>query len=162
MLLGLVLAACSSATFDGSIYRHADVQYRVGRLPAGWSQLKIEDAQLAFRHAEGGTLLANAWCGTDHIEDLPLDVLTNHLLFGVEATRTIQRTPFSLDARAALRSHIVGTMDGVPVELDLVVVKKDGCTYDFQLVTGVTGDYEKRRPDFEAFYGAFQRLPGSR
>lgn len=153
------LFACAGATFQGSTFKNGLTQYRIGELSADWRRIDVGDANLAFRHREGGTLLANSMCGADHIEDVPLDVLTNQLLFGVEERREIERKELTLDDRAALRTHLVGSLDGVPVELDLVVIKKDGCTYDFQLITG-PAEYAARRPEFEAFFLGFHRVKG--
>ena len=49
-------------------------------------------------------------------------------------------------------------MDGVQRELELVVVKKDGCIYDFAYVAPV-GGYAARLEQFEALVGGFATEP---
>ncbi len=160
-LLGLIglmlLAACSAGSYARGVYHDPRVTYRIGDLPPGWRQLLVRDADLVFKHGEGGAILINAMCGSDHIDDVPLDVLVNQSLFGVEARQEQARMPLTLDGRAALRAQITGTLDGVPIALDMVVVKKDGCTFDFQLIAA-PDEVEKRRPDFEQVYSGFTKL----
>jgi hypothetical protein len=154
----LLLSACSGGAYQRGVFREGDLRYRIGDLPTQWKRVQIEDADLTFRHSDGGAILVNALCGQDHIDDVPLDVLVNQALFGVEDRQEKSRTPFTLDGRAALRAHIIGTVDGVAVELDLVVMKKDNCTFDFQLIAG-KDEFLARRPDFEGLFSGFEKLP---
>ena len=149
----LLLAGCvSSGTLSGQVFRQGAVSYRVGTLPEGWSRSRSHGANLAFHHTQGGMLVVNGECPVQG--DAPLDVLTNHLLFGVTAQKEISRTLVTLDGREALRTHLTGQLDGVPIELSLVVLKKDGCLYDFQLIAGPQ-QFALREPDFNAFVAGF-------
>ncbi len=151
----LLLASCAT-TVTRQAYRHGRLDYRVGALPAEWQPIRFRGANLAFRHRSGGTITASGYCpGGD---DVPLEVLTNHLLFGIKTRSELGSTLFMLDGRQALRTHLLGELDGVPIELDLVVLKKDGCTYDLQLV-GVSHQFELRQPAFEAFAHGFATVP---
>ena len=159
ILLGsaIALSACAaSGRFVDQIYRRAEVSYRVAPLPASWTRTSSKGADLAFRRAEGGTIAITSLCKGG--EDVPLDVLTNHLLFGIEAQNEHGRTPFTLDGRAALRTRLGGEVDGVSMELDLVVMKKDGCTYDLQLIASPQ-QLPRCQADFDAFVQGFGTLP---
>jgi len=114
---------------------------------------------MVYHHRGGGSISVSGKCQPGRIEDVPLDVLTNHLLFGVEVLRE-SRDFVTLSGREAQRSHLLGTVDGVAVEMELIVLKKDGCTYDLQLVTA-PADFAARRTDFAAFGRGFAvpRLP---
>jgi hypothetical protein len=59
-----------------------------------------------------------------------------------------------LDGREALRSRHTAKLDGVPVELELVVLKKDGCVFDFTYVAP-PGQAEARMADFDALLAGF-------
>ena len=83
-------------------------------------------------------------------DDVPLDVLTNHLLLGIEGRHERAREPLVLDGRAALRTQLDAQLDGVSVALDLVVLKKDGCTVDLYLVAPRAA-FDERRADFDRF-----------
>jgi hypothetical protein len=152
----LVMAGCHlGGGLSGDTYRDGLVAYRIGNLPSEWRRVQVTEGQLAFHHAGGGTIVANGSC--EPREDVSLDVLTNHLLFGIEDRREQSRIRFDLDGRAALRTRLAGTLDGVPVALDLVVLKKDGCTYDLGLAAS-PAVYPLRQPDFERFFRGFAGL----
>jgi hypothetical protein len=134
------------------LYQDGQVAFRVGRLPADWQRVQVADGHLAFHHRAGGTIVASASC--DRFIDLSLDLLTNQLLYGVEGRQEAARTRIPLDGRMALRTQMNGRLDGVPIALDMVVMKKDGCTYDIVLASSPQ-QHQKRQPDFERFFSAF-------
>lgn len=150
--LSLILGCAARGSFVNGQYRRGSVVYRVGDLPPAWQRAAVGDLDLVFRHREGGTVAANATC--PYREDAPLSVLTNHLLFGIEAQKEQGRIPITLDGRAGLRTHLTGELDGVAIEMSLVVLKKDGCAYDLQLIAGPR-IFASRLPDFERFLAGF-------
>ena len=56
--------------------------------------------------------------------------------------------------REALRSRYRAKLDGVPVELLFLVLKKDQCVYDFTYVAPL-GRYEERLAGFESWVHGF-------
>jgi hypothetical protein len=119
----------------------------------GWKAAPAREGGVAYHHAKaGGTIAANRTC--EDVEDVPLDVLTNHLLIGVEERKEASRRPLTVAGRGALRTRLDGKIDGVPVGLDLVVLKKDGCVYDLMLV-GSPQRVEALAPEFERFVARF-------
>jgi hypothetical protein len=155
LAVALLAAACATSKVERGVYRSKDAAFHLGPLGQGWRRVQLRGADVSYRHDEGGTILVNASC--EDLKDLPLDVLTNQALFGVEERRERSRETLTLDGRAALRTRLSGELDGVPVELDLVVLKKDGCTYDLQLVTG-QGVTAARAADFSRFVNGFRVL----
>jgi hypothetical protein len=153
-LLGLLVAAssaCAVGRFSGGVYRQGAVAFRIGALPRAWQPARI-GGPLAFHHHEGGSISAHGSCeGSD---DVPLDVLTNHLVIGLESRRELERRHIVVDGRAALRTRFDAALDGVPVALDFVVLKKDGCVYDLTLVTQ-RERFDVRVPDFDGFVNGF-------
>jgi hypothetical protein len=109
---------------------------------------------VVFHHQRGGTIARSTSCGD--ADDVPLDVLVNHELIGVLDRRELDRRAVVLDGRSALRTRLDATVDGVPIALDLVVLKKDGCTVDLYLVAP-RDLYESRRSDFDGFVASFSR-----
>lgn len=153
--LWLVVAACATSSFKDGVYRDSHTAYRVGPLDSSWERFSLSDCNLAFRHHAGGSILANATC--EGIHDVSLDVLTNQALMGFDQRREQGRERITLDGRVAQRTRLTATLDGVPVALELVVLKKDNCTYDFELVAGpaIIAD---READFWRFVQGFEQL----
>ncbi len=156
VLATLGLASCAGGRFEAGVYRDSQTAYRIGTLDPAWTRFSLSGSYLAFRHSSGGSIVVNATC--EGIKDLPLDVLVNQSLFGVEQKHELGRELFSLDGRTALRARLTGTLDGVPVNLDLVVLKKDDCTYDLELVAGEEA-FAGCDGDFWRFVQGFQQLP---
>jgi hypothetical protein len=155
-ILALLLAGCATrGTLNGTLYRDGPLAFRIGALPSEWRRVQVADGQVAFHHDQGGTILAHATC--EARGDASLDVLTNHLLFGIEEPRERSRTPLSLDGRRALRTRVDGALDGVPIALDLVVLKKDSCTFDLELASSPEV-FARRQADFERFFFGFSRV----
>jgi len=153
----LALAAgCSTARFVGDTYRDNQTAYHLGPLNQSWERHDLGGGNLVFSHPQGGTILVNSTCSK--IRDLPLTVLANQALFGVEVERERRREEMTVDGRAALWTQLTGTLDGVPVEMNLVVLKKDGCTYDFGLVAS-REVFLEREGDFWTLVNQFHGLP---
>jgi hypothetical protein len=156
LFLAILLAGCGTrGTLSGDLYRDGPVAFRIGALPPEWRRVQVADGQLAFHHEDGGTILAHATC--EARGDASLDVLTNHLLFGIEEARERSRRPLLLDGRRGLRTRVDGELDGVPIALDLVVLKKDSCTYDLELASS-PDVFARRQADFERFFTGFARV----
>lgn len=157
LLLSLApLTACAGHLAKG-VYTGSDARYRIGKVPHSWQLLKMHDNDVAFLSVDSPHSLAiNATCH-DH-GDPTLPVLTRHLLMGFTDPRTVAQTEETLDGRAALRSHVIAKMDGVPIEMLLVVMKKDGCVYDFTYLSPI-GRLEERVATFEEILRNFETEP---
>lgn len=149
-----VLGCGGGASFMGGVYRDAEATYRVGELGAGWESVRMPQNDLAWHNASLGAIVqVNATC--DPFTDVPLPSLTNHLLIGFTDREMLSSDPVDLDDREALRSHVVASLDGVPRELLLFVLKKDECTYDFALIAPTGESYAAAEPVFERFVASF-------
>jgi hypothetical protein len=155
MLLALpALAGCRrQVSFEDSVFSKPDVDYRVGELPEHWQRVYLKDNDLAFSEVDTGRALSiNSTC--EGHDDPPLPVLTRHLLMGFTERQEQSQQLISMDGREALRSRYTAKLDGVPVELELVVLKKDGCVFDFTYVAP-PGQAELRMADFDALLAGF-------
>jgi len=158
-LLWLVLTACSTPTLHNGVFRNDDVAFRVGPIPEHWTPIDEDHADaglvtFAFRNPRAqATVGIAARCHRDG-DDVPLRSLTQHLYLGFTNRETRSEQEFTLDGRAALRTEMVASLDGVPKDLTFVVLKKDGCVYDFwRVAAGAPPD-----PEFDAFVSGFQVL----
>ena len=150
------LAGCRTVSVSGRSVTTPDVSYDVGPLPdggSGWRRLNLQDNDLAYL-ARGSehSLAVNSTCGG--AVDAPLPVLTQHLLIGFTERKETESQLIPLDGREALRTRHTAKLDGVPIELLFVVIKKDGCVYDFTYLSPPQ-HFEERVADFDALVQGF-------
>lgn len=152
-------SACATSGLQGNVFRQGDVAFRVGPIPDGWVQLEEEVrgdlATFAFRDERNDvTVGAAGRCRRDG-DDVPLRSLTQHLYLGFTNREILKEQEFELDGRVALRTELRASLDGVQKHFVFVVLKKDGCVYDFWQVTNDDG----ASPGFDAFVGGFEVVP---
>lgn len=165
VLLIIVLFSFSSCIFGKSVkkvmsYRNGHVYftdretYKVGELSGAWKKMRVKTYSIAFHNAgAGATIATDAFCGPAY-EDIPLKALTSHLLAGVDDYVVERSEEFTLDERGALRTIARGSVDGVPLTFDVVVIKKNRCMIDLMCIAP-EGRHNDVVADFEGFYGAF-------
>lgn len=139
-LLGLLLG-CSAGHLQSGVFRKNGKAYQA-HLPPKWTPVSFRGNDVAFVDETSRFLLAlNSTC--EGFDDAPLKVLMADLLLGFDQKEGWSQSELSLDGRAALRGHFHATLDGVPVDMALVVLKKDGCVYDFTYLAP-RGRFEER------------------
>lgn len=176
-LLGLVLvvlvafaasavAACgsgkASGSFEGNVYRNGPIAFQLPDAPAGWKRIAVDDASLAFRdEAHAASVLLNARCLSAD-DRTPLVALTNHLLMGATERAYLSQETVPFDGREALHTKLEAKWDGVPMFIDVFVLSKDGCIYDFIYLGSQIGRAsEAGASRFESFVRGFRTLRGS-
>ncbi len=128
--------------------------YQVGELPPGWQRIKLGAAMITlFNESLRSTIATDAFCEQAY-DDSPLEMLTRHLFAGLQDIKVKEEKPFMLDGRGALRTLFSASLDGLPVTVDSVVIKKDWCLFDFFLVTPPERHAEAS-PAFENFFQGF-------
>jgi hypothetical protein len=154
--LWLLCAACASSSFDGRVYRDDGMAFEVGPIPKSWHPIDVDGALLAYRDdRDSATVALNGRCGLDG-DDVPLEALTHHLFLHFTARKLVKQERVMLDERAALRSELLAELDGVPMHFVVYVMKKDGCVYDFMLMSA--NDNAAEREGFERFVRGFGTL----
>ena len=154
----VLLAACASTgTYRNGVFEGADVVYRV-EAPRGWTPLSFSGNDLAWGGPAGEVIAVNAEC--ENHGDPSLLVLTNHLLIGFENRSVIEREELHLAGRGALRTRLSATLDGVPVVMELIVLKKDGCVYDLTYLAS-PARFDAQLPTYRRVVASFD-VPGRR
>ena len=155
LILALGCMACATSFKDG-VFRKAAVAYRVGAPnETQWQPVRLRHNDLAWTARSSLHLLAsNAVCEENTAASLK--VLTRHLLMGFTDTVQLSETKRILDGREALHTVWTGKFNGVPVELELVVLKKNGCIHDFTYVSPLRGR-AMHRASFQALVQSFRQ-----
>ncbi|QQR91429.1 MAG: hypothetical protein IPJ88_06795 [Myxococcales bacterium] len=156
LTVSLLCVQCGGPQLQNSHYSDGQVSFDIGKLPADWKQLDIEDGNdLAWQSARSGAVIQlNASC--DPGLDIPLPALRNHLLIGFTERSFQHEQTIMLVKREALKSELTAKLDGQVRALVLVVLKKDGCVYDFALIGRPSEQFEQSHRDFQTFLSGFQ------
>lgn len=130
--------------------------YAVGPLPTSWRRGRVGNYKVLvfYNDAYQSSIETDAFCDQS-FDDASLRVLTNHLHASLSKPKTRSETPMTLDGRGALRSVAEGTVDGIPMVVDSVVIKKDNCLFDFVLISKPSF-YTSATQDFESFFEGFR------
>lgn len=156
-LAAAALLACASAPKEGiHTFELEGARFTLGPLTSQWSGLRLGKG-LAFRRADpaGTVITVNATCNTE--TDAPLDVLTNHLLFGLTDREFADRSLIRFDGREAQRTTLTAKLDGVPVRMTTLVLKKNWCVYDL-VYAAPPSSFERHLAEFEQLLAGFRTL----
>lgn len=155
LVLGVVaaglLAGCAGRRIEGGIY-HSPKGYHVAVPEGEWTVVEKSASDLELRHrTASAAMLANAQCG-GHAPARTLDVLSRHLLIGLQRRTTIERGEVSLDGRPAAHTILDGHLSAKdePVRVEAYVMKDERCIYDFA--------YAAPPWSFETWRAAFRRF----
>jgi hypothetical protein len=137
MLASVTLAAACAhegSALKGNVYSKGDVRVELGPIPPEWRKVQIDRGDLAFRDdPKEGSALFNVRCG-QRDDDAPLQALTEHLIMGTTERQYEAQNVVPFDSREALHTVLRAKLDGVPMQYDLYVMKKDGCVVDLVYV----------------------------
>jgi hypothetical protein len=160
---GVDSAGCGHGqSFEEGVYRKGSLEVRVGPVPAAWRRVTIDGADLAFRDDQrSGSALFDVRCGLRD-DDAPLSSLTQHLIMGTTDREYDTQDTIPFDGREALHTLLRAKLDGVPMQYDIYVMKKDGCIYDLVYVAP-PALFTAGAADFERFAAGLQTVasPGT-
>ena len=156
LFVSLTVVGCATTgTFQGQVYRGPQTSYRIGSLPPTWTSIRVnQEDDLAWHSTNEGAVMHVA-SSCDPSLDIPLKALRTHLLIGFTERNIIDEEVIPMDSREALRTHLEAKLDGVPREILLQILKKDGCVYDFGVIAPPGAPYEAALADFETMLGGF-------
>jgi hypothetical protein len=159
---GLLFGGCAHAeSFDGEVLHKADLTVKVGPISPAWRRIQVEGADLAFRDdAREGSALFDVRCGRRD-DDAPLSALTDHLLMGTTMREIDRQETIPFDGREAMRTLARAKLDGVPMQYEIYVMKKDGCVYDIVYVAP-PARFADGAQDFERFTRGVHALSSPR
>ncbi|MDZ4677645.1 MAG: hypothetical protein SGI74_09070 [Oligoflexia bacterium] len=100
----------------------------------------------------GSTIAVNSMC--QKYADLSLKNLEQNILTGIENLKVIEEQDTTFDEREASRILAEGTIDGVPIRIDLLIFKKNNCTYDLAYISRPQ-NFTVEKPIFEKFLSNF-------
>ena len=151
----LLLAVGCGPKFDGQVYHSGDMAFRIGPTPNTWRTIDVDQTLLAYRDDPNrATVALNGRCHMDG-DDVPLTALTHHLFLHFTEREVKSQKRLELAGRESLRTELVASLDGVPKHYVVYVLKKDGCVFDFMLITDSA---DAGVESFDAFVSGFQTV----
>ena len=128
-----MIVSTGCAVFGGSSREESRAKnYRLN-VPPGWQSKEHGESDAVYQLASGALATITTTCGRH--TGAPLELLTKHFLFGSRNVAVDRRESVMVDGAAGLRSWVRATMDGRPFFLELVVSAKQGCVFDFSLLS---------------------------
>jgi hypothetical protein len=132
----------------------SEVCYGVGALDGEWRMVHQESASAGWYNARvGGVIETNATC-RDDVEAAPLAALTRELLVGYSERRVTDQALLPMLGREGLRTRIEAKLDGVPMRLEIYVIKRNGCVFDIGYAAP-PDRFDAGEPAFTQFAGSF-------
>jgi hypothetical protein len=158
LLAFLTTSACAAGSVHEGTFRDPHDRFTV-RLPlAPWETASLDGAVLAFRSPEiDAGIGLRADCNSP--EPGPLPSVARHLFFGLSDKRIDARESVTLSGAAGVRTRLHARLDGRPVEVEGVTVRRGACLYDF-LYVAPPERFAEGRPDFDAFVQSWSPMPG--
>ena len=115
----------------GNVYLDRFHFYKVGPISKEWKNGVGKFPGVVFENKKiGATIVTEAICG-GAFEDLSLELLTQNLMAGLGGAKKIKKEFWQLSGREALYTLTEASLDGVPEQLEIVVLKKNLCEFDF-------------------------------
>lgn len=144
------------ATDEDGVFQSRSFKFKHGELPDTWVRTQVDGTALAFDNkALGATITAFSNC--KNLEDVSLRALVQQELVGVEKKEVVEQSETPIGDRDAADWIVKGSMDGVSVQMELVVMRTGRCVYDMVLVSDPE-TFAKARPDFQTFVAGFEVL----
>ncbi|MGB8330347.1 MAG: hypothetical protein WCE62_09480 [Polyangiales bacterium] len=159
LFVGLTVMACATTgTLRGEVYHGERTTYRIGPVESDWTAVTVDrQNDLAWHNQKKAAVMhVDSDCGP--ALDIPLIALRTHLMIGFTERQVIEEEVVPMDGREALRTHFTAKLDGVPRDILLQILKKDGCVYDFGLVTPLGHSFEEALPDFDLMIAGFATM----
>jgi hypothetical protein len=153
----LALAGCAGTRLASGTF-HSSKGYRVSVPGAEWTPMLRGPADLELRHQpEPAGIVVNASC-EDVSPQTSLEVLTRHLLLGLNPRTVVLREDVTVDGRPAQHSVLAGRARDAdePVKVEAYVVRDGRCVYDF-LYAAPEGSFGVWQADFRQVVGTFAR-----
>jgi hypothetical protein len=127
--------------------------FRVGLPGKGWDSHHDEGTQVAWHNNDLASMIqVRSQC--DEHGDSDLQSFTDHLRIDTDQWQIVQERYFRIVGRQALRTTVKFELDGLPVEAEFIVLKKNGCLFDISLLAK-PGNYDAALPAFESVLAGF-------
>lgn len=146
------LSACS---FMSSSTLPKSSHYNLSFTKDEWSPIDPDSSDLAYRNRQtSSTLVLNSQC--KKYDSASLETVSATLLNGIAQLDIMDKHNIEFAGREAQITTATGTLDGVPIFLKGMVLKKDGCLYDLILISSGRDQLKADSLAFDEFIKGFR------
>ena len=129
-------------------------RYLTGEPQGEWEAVQPGSADHAwFNATDGAAIYTDSNCGRRYSDD-SLDGMLNHLTSGIARGEPLSEVRLQLANREALVRTWLANLDGVPLQLGAMVMKRNDCIYDALLIAPEES-FERNWADFERVIHGF-------
>lgn len=155
LILVILLAACVPASARKA--RKLEGKYNTGDPGKGWAVVPPGGADWAwFNKQLGSSIYTDSNCGSRYGETRIEDLATE-LIAGFRKVELVKEEYRTIDGREGLLRVHTGTLDGVAIEMAMLVVNKNACNYDL-LYISPPDVFEEGWASYERVIGGFKEL----
>lgn len=155
VFLSILLFACATQGPLTDPYVNQTKGFRVQVPRAGWEVADSDGADLTLRDSQSSaTMAVSASCPG---EAGPLPSVARHLFFGLRDVKQLRQGSITLDGAAGVDTVVTGRLDGVPVQVRSVVIRRNGCLYDL-LFLAPPETFSVQSESFDTFLQGWQFL----
>lgn len=165
IIISIFIFSCTPAKttkggiYINGVYKNRELKYDIGKLPKVWKQLDVNYLNLVFYNTKNNAVIyVNGKCSGS--SDAPLTILRTHLLLGFKHKKIIKSEKLKIENREGLHSIVLASLDGVKRKIDYYIFKKNGCLYDFVLISTIGTFYENQKK-FNNVVNKFKIIKGS-
>jgi hypothetical protein len=149
----LSLLACVSVSIKPPTVSKSS-EYRFQPPAKPFEKMNSDQADHAWQNPRNGNTLAIlTGCSPD--KDPSLATLESDVIQALNTYKVLSSQDFTFQDRAAKRSLVEGTVDGIQVKLDFVIFKKRNCSYTLTYV-GRSSNFDLDLASFEKFLTGFE------
>ncbi len=147
--LAISITACVSVNIgdSGQSQKSTTVQFKAPAAP--FVVFKTDFVDSAFKNPRNGNSISFlSECNS--AADPSLDTIHKGLISSIDRAESISKKIYQYNNREALRSTVSGYVDGVQSKFDLLVFKKNNCTYILSYVA-TEKNFSENLSVFETF-----------
>lgn len=154
LLIGAIGGIVGCALLGGNddpVTKNTAIHYEHPGQP--YERISVSSADLVWQSKKtGNTIAVNSLC--QKYQDVSLKALGENILEGIDNLKIENSQTLTFDGREAERISAQGTTDGIPIAIRLLILKKNGCTYDLAYIARKTS-FGSEEEIFEQFLKRF-------
>lgn len=152
-IMSLLLGSCVSVQLPGGkVISAKDVELKAP--PPPFKEIASANSDKAWiSEISGNTVSYLSECGSTH--EPSLQQIEGESLSALTGLQQLKVEDLTFNGRAARKSTSKGDLDGVPVQISLLIFKKNGCTFTLSY-GGVASRFTDEEGHFNAFLQSFK------